>query len=365
MPTAYEVLEEVRSFRDQWEQRFSLPWFEDRTAGSVWRHKLVHLIAQLPDPLFESVVQLMFDEPSFAVKGVALHLARMRGAKALAGRAIDLLHDGFVNVRALAAAALGQFADDAGVEALLETKDAENVEVKLAVVDAFKRLRDVRCIPLMARWAGKLGEEDRLRKAACEALGAIGDDAAMPVLQRVMFDDVVADDIRGEAARSIGLIGGAEARGFLVRGLAADRPWVRARSIEGLSLGREAGTLPLVAPFLDAAHPWMVRLAAVEAAARVGGAEAVPLLSPLLDDKEIQIRGQSCAALGIVGTPDAQRALKRALDDKERVVRAQAVEALARASGRDFGFRIEQHVSSVDPKALDAAVKAAHSYQPA
>lgn len=365
MPTPYEVLEEARSFKDQWEQRFSLPWFEDRTAGSVWRHRLVHLIAQLPDGLFEDAVALLLEEPSFAVKGVALHLARMRGAKIFAPRAVELLRDPFVNVRALAAAAVGQFGDDAGVEALLDTKDGENVEVKKAVVDAFKRLRDVRCIPLMARWAGRVGEDDRLRKAACETLGAIGDDAAMPVLQRVLFDDVVADDIRGEAARAVGLVGGAEAKDHLSRALGSDRPWVRAKALEGLALLRDPSVYPLVPPFLGPENPWMVRLAAIEAAAHVGGAHALEALAPLLEDREIQVRGQVCAALGVVGTAAAQRRLKKALDDQERIVRAQAVEALARASGKDFGFRIEQHLTSLDPKALDAAVKAAHAYQPA
>lgn len=365
MPTPYEVLEEIRGFKDHWEQRFSLPWFEDRTAGSVWRHKLVHLIAQLPEPLFESVVGLMLDEPSFAVKGVGLHLARMKGARGLAGRAIDLLNDPFVNVRALAAAAIGQFGDDVGVEALLETKDAENVEVKMAVVDAFKRLRDVRCIPLVSRWAGRAGEDERLRKAACETLGSIGDDAAMPVLQRVMFDDAVADDVRGEAARSIGLIGGAEAKGYLVQGLGNERPWVRAKAVEGLALMNDASVFPLLQKFVASTEPWMVRLSAIEALARVGGAAALPLLVPLLDDKEIQIRGQTCAALGMIGDLAAQRALKKALGDKERVVRAQAVEALTRASGRDFGLKVEQHMSMLDPKALDQAVKAASEYDPA
>ncbi|HYC77785.1 MAG TPA: HEAT repeat domain-containing protein [Planctomycetota bacterium] len=365
MPTPYEIVEEVRAFKEPWEQRFSLPWFEDRTAGSVWRHKLVHLVAQLPDGLFEDVVGLMLDEPSFAIRGVALHIARMRGAKVFADKAAALLDDASVNVRALAAAAIGQFGDDAGVEALLETKDGENVEVKKAVVDAFKRLRDVRCIPLMARWAGRVGEDDRLRRAACETLGAIADDAAMPVLQRVLFDDVVADDIRGEAARAIGLIGGAEARGFLLQALGSDRPWVRAKAIEGLALLRDAGVMTTVLPYLAPTHPWMVRLAAIEAAARTGGAASLEHLAPLLEDREIQIRGMACVALGLVGNVAAQKKLKRALEDKERVVRAQALEALARASGRDFGFKVEQHVSALDAKALDAAIKAAMAWEPA
>ena len=144
----------------------------------------------------------------------------------------------------MAAAALGQFGDENAVDALLEVKDGEHPEVKKAVVDAMKRIRDVRCVPLLSRWAGKVGENDQLRKAACEALGTLGDDAGMPVLHRVLSDDTVADEIRGEAARAIGMIGGPESRKHLLVGIKDERPWLRARCVEGLAILGDQSTTP-------------------------------------------------------------------------------------------------------------------------
>jgi HEAT repeat protein len=364
MPTAFEIVEEARGFADAFEQRWNLPWYPDKASASVWRHKLLQVIAHLPEGLFEDVIELLLNDKSFALRGIALHIARARGARAFSGRAIELLQDPSINVRAMAAAALGQFGDEYAVDALLEVKDGEHTEVKKAVVDAMKRIRDVRCVPLLSRWAGKVGENDQLRKAACEALGHLGDDAGMPVLHRVLSDDTVADEIRGEAARAIGMIGGSESRRGLLAGLKSDRPWIRARCIEGLAILGDQSAAPFITPFLDASQPWMVRTAAIEGTARLAGEQALASLTPLLSDKEIQIRSSACVGLGLIGTLAAQRELKIALSDPERLVRAQALDALSRASGRDFGFRLDQHQGAIDQKALDHAVKSALHWEP-
>src|SRR5262245_26032924 len=309
MPTAFEIVEEARSFAEPFEQRWNLPWYSDKASAAIWRHKLLHLIAHLPEGLFEDVIELLLKEKSFALRGVALHLARVRGARAFCQRAVELMQDPSINVRAMAAAALGQFGDESAVDALLEVKDGEHTEVKKAVVDAMKRIRDVRCVPLLSRWAGKVGENDQLRKAACEALGHLGDDAGMPVLHRVLSDDTVADEIRGEAARAIGMIGGSESRRSLLAGLKSERPWIRARCIEGLAILGDRTVATAMPPLFASSEPWMVRTAAIEAACRLGGEEAVPLVAPLLADKEIQIRSSVCVGLGLVGTVAAQRHL--------------------------------------------------------
>jgi HEAT repeat protein len=364
MPTAFEIVEEARGFAEAFEQRWNLPWYTDKASAALWKHRLVHLVAHLPEGLCEDVLELLMQEKSFALRGIALHIARMRGARAFSGRAVELLEDPSVNVRALAAAALGQFADDDAVDALLEVKDAEHTEVKKAVVDAMKRMRDVRCVPLLSRWAGKVGENDQLRKLACEALGTIGDDAGMPVLHRIVSDDTVADDIRGEAARAIGMIGGGEARRHLLTALRDERPWVRAKSAEGLAILGDRSVAHLLVPLLAASEPWMVRTASIEAVARLSGEEALPAITPLIQDKEVQIRSSLAVGLGLIGSVEAQQQLKVLLADPDRLVRAQALEALSRATGRDFGLRIEQHEGALDHKALDHAVKAALSYQP-
>jgi HEAT repeat protein len=364
MPTAFEIVEEARGFAEPFEQRWNLPWYSDKASAAIWRHKLLALIAHLPEGLFEDVIELLLKEKSFALRGIALHIARSRGARAFSNRAVELMSDPSVNVRALAAAALGQFGDENAIEALLEVKDGEHTEVKKAVIEAMKRIRDVRCVPLLSRWAGKVGENDQLRKLACEALGTLGDDAGMPVLHRILSDDTVADEIRGEAARAIGMIGGPESRRHLFAGIKDERPWIRSKCIEGLAILGDPGAAPTIAPFLAPTEPWMVRTAAIEAVARLGGDDALRWIAPLLSDKEIQIRSSVCVGLGLIGSVAAQRQLQTALSDHERIVRAQALEALSRASGRDFGFRLEQHTGALDPKALDHAVKSALQYEP-
>jgi hypothetical protein len=78
MPTAFEIVEEARGFADFFEQRWNLPWYTDKASASLWRHKLLQLIAHLPEGLFEDVVELLLADKSFALRGIALHLARVR-----------------------------------------------------------------------------------------------------------------------------------------------------------------------------------------------------------------------------------------------------------------------------------------------
>ena len=364
MPSPQEIVEQARVFKDTFEQRWSLPWHGDTTTGSVWRHRLVYLLAELPSPLFDEVMTLLLEDPSFALRGIALHLIRMRGARQFLDATCLALSDPSINVRAVAVAALGQFGGDRPLEALLEIKDGDHAEVRKAAVEAFKRMRDTRSIPLLSRWAGRVGEHEPLRKAACEALGAIGDEAAIPLLQRVIVDDSVADDVRGEAARSLGLIGGAEALRHLEAGLSSARAWVRAHSAEGLGLMGATSMVDRLKAMMDPPEPWMVRTFAIEAVARLGGPDVFDSLMRHAKDPEIRIRGSVCVGLGFVGTPDAQRALKTFLADGDWGIRIQALEQLSRASGRDFGFRVEDHKDTLNLKAVEAAVKAASDYEP-
>jgi len=362
MPTAPEIITEARRLQSLFEEHWILPWHESRTSSTIWRHRFVHLLARLPDELFDETMNLLLEEGSFALRGLAVHLVRMRDRQGYAAIAIDLLTDRSTHVRALAAMALGQFGGDAALEALLETKDAESPEVKKAVVDALRRLRDLRCIPLLARWVGRVGEDDERRRSSCEALAEIGDPAAMPILVRVLQDETAVDEVRGEAARAIGMIGGPEADAPLTAGMSNGRPWVRARCAQGLGLLGHTEALPLILPFLETGNPWMVRTHAVEAVARLGGVDALEHLLPLTSDQEVRIRSESCVALGLVDSEKARARLQEMLDDSEVSVRIQALDAFSRSCSQDFGFRIEEHLGSLDMPALDAALSKARAH---
>lgn len=365
MPTAEEILEEAVKLKDHFEKNWILPWHETRGPGSIWHHRLVHLLARLPDDLFDEVMDGLLRQGSFALRGLGLHLVRVRGKEPFSPLVRELCQDSSLHVRALAAAAVGQFNDSEGLDVLLETKDGENPEVKKAVVDAMKRIRDPRCIPLLARWVGRVGEDDDLRHKACEALADIGDEAAMPVLMRVIEDETAADDVRGEAARAIGLIAGPEAKEVLLRNLSHQRPWIRARSAEGLGLLGDRQSLERLLPLLESSNPWMVRTHAIGAVARLGGQGALKHLTPLLKDPELRIRSETAAALALVDSPQARDLLQGMLDDPELPVRVAALGAFARVTGEDFGFRLEDHQGALDPSALEKALRAARSWRPA
>jgi HEAT repeat protein len=364
MPDAAEIIAEARRLEGLFEKHWILPWHESPTSSTIWRHRFVHLLVRLPDELFDQVMQLLLEERSFALRGLALHLVRMRDRHTFAESAMDLLQDPSVHVRALSAMALGQFGGDAGLDALLETKDGEHAEVKKAVVDAMRRIRDVRCIPLLARWVGRVGEDDDLRRKSCEALADIGDEAAMPVLVRVLQDNTAVDEVRGEAARAIGMIGVAEAHEVLTSNLDDARPWVRARCTQGLGLLGSTEALPRILPFLEAGNPWMVRTHAVEAVARLAGTNALSHVLPLTSDQEARIRSEACVALGTLDCPEARKRLHEMLNDPEMAVRIQALDAFSRSSGQDFGFRLEDHAGSLDTKALEAALAKARAAPP-
>ena len=361
-PTPEEIVEQAVRLKDYFEQNWCLPWIEQRQTSQMWRHRFVHLLAQLPPALFAPTMESLLEHPSFALRGLALHLVRMRGDERFCAHAERLFSDPSPNVRALAAAAVGQFAGP-GWEVLLETKDGEHAECKKAVVSALERIRDVRCIPLLARWVGRVGEDDELRRKACEALAAIGDDAAMPVLTRVLEDDSVADEVRGEAARAIGLIGKQEGERILLSGLSARRPWIRARCAQGIGLLGRAELASQLFPLLGSEEPWMVRTHALEAVGRLLQMDALPHILPLLLDPDATVRGEACVALGRIDAPESRHRLKAMLDDAELSVRLQAFSAYSRLVGEDFGFRVEDHQGTLDPKALRAAVERARAHR--
>ena len=97
----------------------------------------------------------------------------------------------------------------------------------------------------------------------------------------------------------------------------------------------------------------MVRTHAVEAVARLAGADALPHLVPLSRDSEVRIRSEAAAALALIDAPDARSCLRALLDDAEISVRIQALSAYARAYDEDFGFRLEDHQGALDFAALD------------
>jgi HEAT repeat protein len=81
-----------------------------------------------------------------------------------------------------------------------------------------------------------------------------------------------------------------------------------------------------------------VRTAACEVWGRRGDAEAVTLLSGVLDgDLDMDVRLAAARALGQSNNPAAAPALGRALEDKDPAIQYRAVLSLRKVTGKDFG----------------------------
>jgi len=260
-----------------------------------------------------------------------------------------------------AARALGQLGDRAAVEPLIAALGRSERHVRREAADALARIGDSSALPSLLRavrtaapdrrataivalggvvrhrpdaTARELllgyaeGNDAAAALAALDALGAMGDRAAVPRLSRIVgsrFDD----DVRQRALAALGDIGGDEAMHTLVTMLAGDfgDPRVRAEAAWALGKQRRPSDAALAA-LTEAlrASPPPVRANAAAALYRLG--RAPDALVRLLDDRDAAVRGN--AALALARTPKARAALQRLADrDDDRYTRAAAKRALA------------------------------------
>jgi HEAT repeat protein len=76
----------------------------------------------------------------------------------------------------------------------------------------------------------------------------------------------------------------------VVESLQHPSPQVRLRAVETLGSIGKAEHIALLMPYIDPAHELPLRLAAITAAARLGGKGAQPLLERLLNDSQPSVR---------------------------------------------------------------------------
>lgn len=314
MPTALVVLKELERAREQLDRDFEFPWREQRSPSPIWSHPaLLRAYELLPADLHELVRGLLVRGVIFRCMGLYL-IAELRLSEFAFETTDHLLH-GHLAVRALAAAALGSLGDEASVEGLLLVRDTEHPEVKRAVIDAFERLRDDRCIPVLARWIGRSGEDEGVRRRVCRCLIALADDASMPALTRVLDDETAPDDLRILAVTALQRIGGPESRTRRLGGLAANRPMVRQACLNSLL---ETSDPYLASEFLTIALAptgTRGRAEALRGLHRLATAEAITKLLPLAKDPDLEVRIEAVAFFERVGGEVAKSGLTQALVD--------------------------------------------------
>jgi HEAT repeat protein len=209
------------------------------------------------------------------------------------------------------------------VPLLVQALQDEAWEVRKAACEALGEIGDPQAIPHLAQ--ALKDEAWEVREAACEALGAIGDPQAIPHLIQALQDE--DSDVRWAACRALGAIGDPQAIPPLLQAL-KDEAW-RVREAARWALGAigDPQAIPPLLQALQDEHSW-VREAACWALGRIGDPQAIPHLIQALQDKDARVRYGACGALGEIGDPQAIPPLLQALQDEDWSVRMAACWAL-------------------------------------
>jgi len=235
----------------------------------------------------------------------------------------ELLRRPEPGARAAAAEALGLLGDPAALDYLLPLLGDEESSVRLAVARALGRIRHTRSAERLAQ---ALEDQDpKVSAAAAGALEALGELAVEPMFQLLTSPGA---ETRVRAIAVLGRLRHKGAAARLLRGLCDRVAWVRIVSAQALGeIGESQATASLLRVLDD--RDAVVRAMAAEALGKLCDFRAsIKLLERLKDGSDL-VRANAIRALGRIGNPIAVPFITGVLDDESVEVRGAAIEALA------------------------------------
>jgi HEAT repeat protein len=291
-------------------------------------------------------------------------------------------------VRGEAAAALGEIGDPAAVAGLvaaieLAARDRDGIDANRRIAAALGQLRAREAVPVLRQLTAS--HDGYTQVAAIDALGLVGDPAAVETLAGVATSPAVEPVTAQHALLALGRIGDARAAPVVVRMLFEERPgvsffpqaafaavligppmatpllgvlegrnaelaaWARERGVVPGALYAKAAQLlgdvggpeavPALVSKLGYSDPdpdlgLYVRVFAAESLGRLRAREAVKPLAELVGrERDLDARDRYCDALARIGDPAALPALRAAAAEGEWARREGPLAALSRIGG--------------------------------
>jgi HEAT repeat protein len=242
---------------------------------------------------------------------------------------VEALGDASWRVRKDAAARIARWPDrDGAIPLLIATlSDDANVGLRNAAVETLALIGAASVGALVTALAAG-GEQ---RKFLVDALGAIGDPAAVPALGRAIRDD--DENVRAAAAEALGAIGGDEAIAALRQRLQGDGDYLgRLAALEALTRLRAVVTRSELEPLLE--EP-ILRHAVLEALGHAGDLAALPHLLAALDDRSRAAREGAQVALVALHEAQIHAEGRTRLETSVRAATAGAVNGIVAALSSD------------------------------
>jgi HEAT repeat protein len=295
--------------------------------GSRVQKSAMWALAEIGGPAVESLIEALRDENRSVRERAANALGEIRDTRAVQPL-IHALEDEYWPVRKAAVIALGIIGDAGAVEPLLEALQDDEGPVRKAAEEWLHKLGweldgsvspappDVDAMAATGNVEGLIGalsyERDRkVREAAAEALGNIGDPAAVEPL--------------------ISLLGDSHSTAFV---------WPNPAAVEALAKIGAPAVEPLIG-VLDtgkwADHPGSaeIRAGAADALGEIGDPQAIGVLLRCLWDNIPAVRSSAASALGKIGEPAVLRLIE-ILELHGRHAPIAAAQALRQIMGQDF-----------------------------
>jgi len=197
-----------------------------------------------------------------------------------------------LRVKAAAAEALGVLGDSKAGRTLLAYFDTPDPALRSAVLRAMIRVADDKTVDGLAGYFKH--EDTKIRGLAAYVLGQVQNTRATKHLVRALNDD--AYSVREAVVKALGDLGDPNAIGPLVK--ASNEPgrfsqvWV----IEALGKLKSPETLPIIMKALEASSA-EVREAAADALGKLRVKKAIPALISALEDTDANVRKTSAASL--------------------------------------------------------------------
>ena len=283
-------------------------------------------LAQIGDRrAFDALLGLL-GHPDAAVRQAVVAALNSLGHPDMLTAMIDLLQDKDPHVRESAVKIAGYFAFNECVTLLLERCHDRDENVRRAAIELIPYLENGPVLPTLIEALEK--ETPKIRAAAARALGQMESTLAYPYLLAALRDTDAW--VRYYAARSIGWSGYPEA-------------------VESLS--RMAIADPAT----------QVRIAAVEALGRIGGARVVSILAPLAEDAESSndLVRAALMALGEIGHPNSLPPLLASLHSRDPERRMYAAIALGKRGGMGVEVALQSlAISDTEMRVVQATIEA-------
>lgn len=204
--------------------------------------------------------------------------------------------------------------DEAAIPDLMQLANDESVIVSRYAIAGLRKLCTTKDIGMIVELVSSLPAEwDTNRVMLVELLGSFEADPVRDILRRYLADDDPV--LRRGAIRAVERSGNKSFLPLMARMLQLDKDeYVRVAAAEAASrLGDKTGTEYLL-DRLDPRGPPIEIERALYALVRLGEREAVPKISGLLRHPDVSVRSCASEGLKLMGIPEAARALEEAGD---------------------------------------------------